>query len=413
MKFASNRYPSNRLKDTVFAVSNAAEKDRLQHPDEVINATIGSLYDESYNLVAYTSVFDSYNSIPSQKKAAYAASFKGNPDYCNSVYDFVTQHNVRLHHTTLATPGGTGAIACSLQTFLEPNEHVIMPDIAWGSYKLMASMQHLVYDTYSMFDDDHFNLTNFKEVVSFVAKQQKQVVIVINDPCHNPTGYTLSHEEWKEIISFLNSISKTNNVVLLNDIAYIDYSYHLEQSREYMQYFNDISENMMVVICSSCSKTLTSYGLRCGAAIILAQNKQDVEEAEIVFEKLARATWSNIPNAAMINFTNIVNEKLPTFLQEKQYYINLLKQRSDLFLQQAKDVDLPLYPYKEGFFATIPLEDDALKEKFFQELIKHHIYTVSVYKGIRIAICSLPLKDIDGLASSLKHILETCEKGVK
>ena len=66
-----------------------------------------------------------------------------------------------------------------------------------------------------------------------------------------------------------------------------------------MEAFNNISEQVMVVVAFSCSKTMTSYGLRCGAAILLAQSAESVRQAEIVFEKSARAIWSNIPNAAM------------------------------------------------------------------------------------------------------------------
>lgn len=83
--------------------------------------------------------------------------------------------------------------------------------------------------------------------------------------------------------------------MILNDIAYIDYSYQGTHSRDYLSTLNELSGNVLAVIAFSCSKTLTSYGLRCGAALILGQNAQRVREAEIVFEKTARATWSNIP----------------------------------------------------------------------------------------------------------------------
>ncbi len=33
-------------------------------------------------------------------------------------------------------------------------------------------------------------------------EKQNRLVIVINDPCHNPTGYSLSEDEWKKVISF-------------------------------------------------------------------------------------------------------------------------------------------------------------------------------------------------------------------
>lgn len=73
-------------------------------------------------------------------------------------------------------------------------------------------------------------------------EKQNRLVIVINDPCHNPTGYSLSKDEWKEVISFLNECSKTHAVVLLNDIAYIDFSSRQEMAKEYFAQFDQIEK---------------------------------------------------------------------------------------------------------------------------------------------------------------------------
>lgn len=40
-----------------------------------------------------------------------------------------------------------------------------------------------------------------------------------------------------------------------------------------MNAFNRMNDQVMIVVAFSCSKTLTSYGLRCGGAVILARNK--------------------------------------------------------------------------------------------------------------------------------------------
>lgn len=105
-------------------------------------------------------------------------------------------------------------------------------------------------------------------------KKQDRLVIIINDPCHNPTGYSLSRKEWSDVIEFLNVCSQTHSVVLLNDIAYIDYSYRQEKAKEYFEVFDQISDNIVVVIAFSLSKSMTSYGLRCGAALLLAKKKK-------------------------------------------------------------------------------------------------------------------------------------------
>lgn len=402
---AANLIP---IEDTVFTVVDTANKEaRRIGAENVVNVAIGSLVDDNGNLVAYKSVFDHYNQIPDQIKAKYASSFVGNASYREQVYQWITQGaNLNLNYSVLATPGGSGAISMTFANILDVGETVILPHIAWGSYQLMAAQYNFNVQTYTLFEDDHFNLKNFKQVCNEVMQRQKKLLVVINDPCHNPTGYSLSQHEWNEVITILNDCSKLGPVVLLDDIAYIDYSNDLQQSRKTMQCFNNISENVLISVAFSTSKTCTSYGLRCGAVLLLGKNAEKVREGEIVFEKFARAIWSNIPNAAMENFTWVTTENYFNFLSEKQDYIDLIQQRSQLFLSEAKKVSLPIYPYKEGFFITVRCDNNNQRDQLHQRLMNHHIYTVKVHCGIRVAICSCATHKIKGLATAIKLLMD-------
>jgi aspartate aminotransferase/aromatic-amino-acid transaminase len=406
MTFVRKSADVTPIVDTVFAIVAKAKEDKAKiGAENVVDATIGSLYGEDEKLVALDEVFNHYDTIDHRVKAAYAASFTGNPDFRDGVYKWVVQNtDVKLQHSVIATPGGSGAVSMSITTFLDQGETLLIPDVAWGSYSLMAHENNINYVKYTMFDGDHFNLQSVKDNVNEILKKQDRIVMIINDPCHNPTGYSLTMQEWKELVAFMNEVSKKVPFILIDDIAYIDYSNHLETSRDYMATWNELSAQAMVVVAFSCSKTLTSYGLRCGAAVILAQDSKDVREAEIIMEKKARATWSNIPNAAMANFVWLVNDDRENFLKEKQKYIDLMKQRSSLFLKEAKEAGLATYPYKEGFFVTLRMNDNDKRSQFHEALMKEHIYTVQVNHGIRVAVCSLPLKKVAGLAAKMKKI---------
>ena len=174
-----------------------------------------------------------------------------------------------------------------------------------------------------------------------------------------------------------------------------------------MECFNNISDNVMITVAFSCSKTLTSYGMRCGALILFAQNETDVNDTMTVMEKYARATWSNINNSAMDNFVYVVTDNRDNFLKEKETYIDIMKERSDIFLKEAKDCGLDIYPYKEGFFVTLKIEDQKLAEKVHSAFMDHHIYTVLVNKGIRVAVCSVSVPKVKGLAKKMKDIINS------
>lgn len=406
MRFVKEHVNTVPIEDTVFAiVKKAAEAKKEVGDANVVDATIGSLYDETGTLVAFESVFAPYDKIDKKVKAAYAGSFTGNESFRKQVAHWVLDGSgCHLSQSVIATPGGTGAISITFQNILDEGETVVLPEIAWGSYALMATMDNLKTKTYSLFENDHFHLESFKKTCEEVLKQQNKLLVVLNDPCHNPTGYSLSEEEWQEVIAFLNECGKKAPVVLLNDIAYVDFSYQ-PQKNAYMKYMNDLSENVMVVVAFSCSKALTSYGMRCGAALILGQKEESVREIEIVFEKAARALWSNVNNSAMENFTYVTTENLENYKKEKQMYVDLLKQRSHIFVEEAKACDLEIYPYKEGFFVSVAMPDNQVRDVYHEALMKQHIYTVKVNKGIRVAVCSLSVDKCKGLAKRMKEIL--------
>ncbi|MDO4663434.1 MAG: aminotransferase class I/II-fold pyridoxal phosphate-dependent enzyme [Erysipelotrichaceae bacterium] len=406
MSFVKDSVNRTPIVDTVFTIVEKAKEAKEKYGDDaVVDGVIGSLYSEEGKLTALNTVYDTLKALDNRKLAKYAVSFTGNPDFQKDAIDWVLDGNSNLYKEVIATPGGTGAVGMTIENCLEAGQTLIIPEIAWGSYSLMAQMNNLNVSTYSLFEQDHFNVESLKATCKDVMTKQDRLVLIINDPCHNPTGYSMTDAEWKEVIAFLNECAKTHSVVLINDIAYIDYSYRGFEAKKYFANFDAIDENVAIVVAFSISKSMTAYGLRCGAAILLGKTQAAVDELKIVFEKSARATWSNINNGAMETFSVIMRDKRQQYLDEKEQYVQLLKQRSSLFIQEADEVGLPYYPYREGFFVTLPM-DNQLRDAYHAALMENKIFTVKVNKGIRVAICSMPIRKVQGLAKRMKEILD-------
>ena len=78
-KFIRENIDHQPIVDNVFKIVNLANDAIAKKGKEnIINATIGSLYDEDGNLVALDTVFNTYNSLDNRTKAKYASSFSGN-----------------------------------------------------------------------------------------------------------------------------------------------------------------------------------------------------------------------------------------------------------------------------------------------------------------------------------------------
>ena len=110
MNFVKDSVNQQPIVDTVFTiVAKAKEAKEKYGADQVVDATIGSLYNEEGQLVALDSVFNSLKNLDNKVLAKYAASFTGNPTFRQKAYDWVLDGNSRLEHEVVATPGGTVA----------------------------------------------------------------------------------------------------------------------------------------------------------------------------------------------------------------------------------------------------------------------------------------------------------------
>jgi len=208
-------------------------------------------------------------------------------------------------------------------------------------------------------------------------------------------------------VEFINQLP--GQVILINDVAYMDFCYDLDQAKQYMRLFDQFKEHVLVLVAYSCSKSLSMYGMRLGAAILIGEETA-VEDTMRVFERSARAIWSNVNNAGMVTLATLYQTQWASYLAEKQQYIALLAMRSKLLMEQCDAVDLPYYPYREGFFLTLRVNDNGLRDRYHNALLENHIYTVLVDQGIRIAICGLTMRQLDGLALKIKTIFNEVDQ---
>lgn len=354
------------------------------------------LYDDNKELVTLKSVYEQYDAISWKDKATYAQGVLGNKDFIEAIEKWYIP-NITLPHFTIATPSGSTAVSTCLKNYTEEGDSVILPNITWDPYHVMFEQHHLSALEFRITVDGKLNLEGIKQLCNQIKDKQHNILMIINDPCHNPTGYSMSLDEWKELLDYAKSL-KDNNVIILNDIAYIDYSYR-KDAKAYIDLFNDIGDNVLIAMAVSFSKSMTAYGMRMGAVINICKSQTDMDEVIVAWKKTARGIWSNCNNGAMICFANILNNP-SAWLQEKQSYIDIVKKRSDLFLQLIKEKDVPIYNFVEGFFITIDVQGE-LKEALHECLINDHIYLVNVKDGIRVGICSLPLDQVEQTVESI------------
>ncbi|MBQ6654810.1 MAG: aminotransferase class I/II-fold pyridoxal phosphate-dependent enzyme [Erysipelotrichaceae bacterium] len=410
-RFLRDNNELDGFSDAIFALSHQASTDLNQNPDKVINSTVGALRDESHELVAFRSVYDIYNAIPDSRKAAYAGGIAGSDEYRRAVYDFINRTgDLQMPHEVIATAGGTGALALGFSCFTQDNDYVLLPSPGWGNYRTMAKHGNLNVESYTLVNEKgEVDLTDLMTKGIYVMKKCHKLIMVVNDPCQNPTGISLSDGDWDKLTAYLNKMATFGSVVLMLDLAYMDYAN--DGGRRFLKHLNSLSSGVMTMLAFSCSKSVTAYGMRLGAAVLLNGNQSEVDRIAAVFTGTARCLWSNVNTGMMECFVRLTRDSISSLDQERQPYVELLRKRADVFISEAGRLGLPLYPYSDGFFCMLKIEDNPLLERFHSALIERHIYAIKVAGGLRIALCSMDLDECQRLPQLLSDCLKECKNG--
>ncbi len=383
---------------------------------QVINSTIGTFFGEDENLAVLKGVEETYKNVSNVDLFGYAAGVTGSPEYKiavkKSLFGTYLDEIEKIAYVDVsASPGGTGAIHNLFKGYGEEGNTVLLPEYMWDAYTLITAANGLNYDTYKLFKDDGFNTENFKEKVLDVVKREKRVIAVINDPCQNPTGYSLSMDEWKEVIEILKEASRYGDVILLNDIAYMDYDFRgRNEAREFIKLFLNLPKNILITFAYSMSKSFTSYGLRTGALVALSSSEEIIKEHGAMVEYICRSTWSNVSRGGMALLSKVYgNKELESSIDtERSSYITLLEERGKIFEKIAKEIGLEYCPFRAGFFLTIPLEEN--KAQIVEELKSKKVFILPVKKGIRIALCSISTEKAGKLPLIIKETIDKYNK---
>ncbi|MDD3067315.1 MAG: aminotransferase class I/II-fold pyridoxal phosphate-dependent enzyme [Acholeplasmataceae bacterium] len=372
--------------------------------NDVIDASIGMFFDEDKSIGGMPSVSKAIRELSDDQILPYP-SVDGGPGFKKDLISWVLgkyedEIKKTMYVDACATPGGSGAIASTFSIMTKPKDYIFVSDVRW-QYERFADRAKLNIFEHKLFDGDAFNLQSFKERLDALCAIQHRVVVIVNDPCHNPTGYTLTLDEFNKIIDILNSKTE-NEIIFLYDVAYLEFT-HEEDNRLKMSYLPKLKEHVMTIVTFSGSKTFGVYGLRMGAAIILSKNKDQVADAHKKYVNEARGSWSATPTISIELFNHFAKpENKKVFLKDLARLNDIVQKRSMSFNEQAKEIGLVTYPFRSGFY-TVVLTDNP--DQDYLKLQEHHIYAVPMNGGIRLALCSLSIHEIQGLPSKIKSIL--------
>ena len=395
--------------DKIFGASAAANKAAAQFGKEnVTNATIGAILDENEVLVCLPTVEETYRKLSTNDLIAYAP-IAGLPAYLESVKVAAFGKSIPEGHiSAVATSGGSGALHHVVWNYTSEGDTILTSDWYWGPYNVFCKDMLRKLDTYQMLDDNlQYNLPALKAKVAAILEKQDSLVLIINTPAHNPTGYSLSDHDWDGVLNILKEqAAKGKNIILTVDVAYLDFAGEKEEVRKFFKKFSNLPSNILVLVPYSMSKGFTLYGQRTGALLAISSSAEVIKEFDDINQFTSRATWSNINRPCMTTLATIYNDPklLAAVDKERADYYQMIKARADLFTAEAKEAGLLMLPYVAGFFLSIPTDNsDAVCDKLHED----NIFAVPLARGVRVAVCAVPLNKIKGMASKIKKAIDS------
>ena len=253
-------------------------------------------------------------------------------------------------------------------------------------------------------DAGAFNVPAFDRALGERLDEQGRALVFLNDPCQNPTGYSMTPEDWNAVVDVILHHAARGPVVLLIDCAYA--SYAAEHTVSPLAALRRLVGKVAVLFAWSASKTFTHYGLRVGA-LVACVGSSDARHAranvESALSYACRGTWSNCNAGGMAAITRLLVEpelRLACNV-ERDLLRHNLAQRVDAFNRLARPRGLRYPRYDGGFFVTVFEEDAPGKAA---RLRQQGVFVVPQAGGLRVALCAVSEQQVPRLVDALASV---------
>ena len=387
--------------DPIFAL-NAEASARAAKGEAIVNATLGALLEDDGSLAVLPSVVDAIARVPANRASAYAPIL-GAPDFLRAVVaDLLgppSDGALAALAVPAATPGGSGAIHHAVQNFLESGDALLTTDYFWAPYRTIAEHAGRRVETFPMFDArGRFDLEALGRGVRDLAARQPRVLVLLNFPCHNPSGYSLDADEWEGVGDVLEAAGERGPVAILIDHAYAKFG---ARSRgDFVDHAGRWIDSATLLVAWTASKSFAQYGARVGALVAVAKDAGDRDAIRNALGYSCRGTWSNCNHLGQLAIASLLEDGAlrERAESERAARLSLLGARVAAFHREAARAELAHPRYEGGFFDSVFTKDG---ERTAAAMRERGVYVVPMRDAVRVALCSTPARDVPRLVEAL------------
>lgn len=355
-------------------------------------------------------------SLKPQETVAYAKT-AGNPDLRKIWKEKIIEKNPSLKDKTFSlpilVPGLTAVLSYVCDLFVEENKPLLAANPCWDNYELIAAARcGAEFHQFKCFENGKFNIADLEAKMKDEAQKYGSVRVILNFP-QNPSGYSPTVDEAKEICRIVKEIAESGKKVLvLSDDAYFGLNYEDDiEPQSLFAYLADIHENVLAIKADGPTKEDFAWGFRTGfitfASKNLSANQYAALETKFMAAIRSSVSCSSTPSQSLI--IKAIND--PAHDNQKQELRKMLQRRYNIvrkFVDTHKSSVLEPLPFNSGYFMSFNVKTGNAEEIRRKLLETTGIGIIQIDANtLRVAFSSIDEDKLDSVYESIYKVAES------
>jgi len=300
---------------------------------------------------------------------------------------------------TVQALGGTGGlkIGADFLKKLNPAAKVLISDPSWENHRGIFRDAGFTVETYPYYDAGKRGI-DMDGMLTALNTAPAGTIVVLHACCHNPTGYDITPDQWKQVIAAV----KARGLVPFLDMAYQGFGEGIAEDGVVVAMF--LAADIDFFVSTSFSKSFSLYGERVGALSVVCESKDEADRVLSQLKRVIRTNYSNPPtHGAQVVATVLTTPALRALWEEELAGMRVrIKQMRSALQDKLKAAgvrqDMSFITRQKGMFSYSGLSKEQMQR------LRGEFGIYGVDSG-RICVAALNSKNIDAVVSAIAKVL--------